>query len=151
MKSRNLKHKTKVIIVLIISGLFSFIVGTYLFSNSLKGALEALDSILLFVSIIIGFIGASLSVFATVSESKFATKLKNSPNSKNQFINTLGCTLIIGVLLVGLTIVYQLLIVNNVNELVLTFFNYLWLFLIPLFLGMGYLIINVILKILFAN
>ncbi|WP_018934571.1 hypothetical protein [Gracilibacillus lacisalsi] len=151
MKSGKLKHRTKVIFVVIISLLFSSLIGTYLFDSSLQGSGSAMDSILLFVSIIIGFIGASLSVFATVSESKFANKLKSSPNSKKQFINTLKWTLLIGVVLVMLTILYQLLVVNIENEIILIIINYLWLFLIPLFIGMGYLIINVILKILFES
>ena len=151
MKSKNLKHGTKVKIIILTSVVLSLSIGSLLFNSTLRGISEALESILLFVSIIIGFIGASLSMFATVSESKFATKLKDSPKSKKQFIYTLGITLIIGVLLVGLTIIYQLLIANDASAWIMHFVNYFWLFLIPLFLGMAYLIIDVILKILFAN
>lgn len=95
--------------------------------------------------------GASLSVFASVSESKFALKLKNSPNSKRQFILTIVFALLIGLALVLLTITYQLLIPNTSSLLILQIIKFLWLFLIPLFIGFGYLIINVILKILFAS
>lgn len=133
------------------STLFSLFVGFYLFDHRVEEVTKALDGVLLFVSITVGFIGASLSVFATVSESKFATKLKNSPNSKKQFIGTLRFTLLVGVILVGLTIIYQLLISNEALKLILNIVNFLWLFLIPLFLGLGYTIINVILEILFAE
>lgn len=151
VKSNKIKHKTKVYLVMVVSFTFSSIIGTYLFDHSLKEVLTALDSILLFVSIITGFMGASISVFATVSDSKFAVKLKNSPNSKKQFINTLVSSLIIGVVLVATTIIYQLLIANNAPYLILLIIKYMWLFLIPLFLGFGYIIISVILKILFST
>jgi len=62
-----------------VSILFNYSIGTYLFSYNLKGIVNALDSVLLFVSIIVGFMGASISVFATVSDSKFAIKLNNKP------------------------------------------------------------------------
>lgn len=150
-KSKNIKHKHKVILVIIISVLFSAGIGNYLFDHSLNEVATALDSVLLFVSIITGFMGASISVFATVSESKFAIKLKDSPKSKNQFIKTLVFSLMIGVCLVIITIIYQLLIANNANCLVLLVIKYIWLFLIPLFIGLGYLIISVILKILFSS
>lgn len=149
--SGKIKHKAKIIIVLIFSMTLSYLIGTNLFDHKLVGVAQALDGVLLFVSIIVGFIGASLSVFATVSDSKFASKLKKSPNSKKQFIGTLKITLFIGVALVALTILYQLLISNKASDIILTVVNFLWLFLIPMFLGLGYIIVNVILEILFSE
>lgn len=150
-KSKKIKHKSKLCIIMIISILFSYSIGTYFFSHSLKGIINSLDSVLLFVSIIVGFMGASLSVFATVSDSKFAIKLKKSPNSKKQFINTLVVSLVTGVVLIALTIVYQLVILNSAPDMFLIVIKYIWLFLIPLFIGFGYIIVSVILQILFAD
>ncbi|GAB3042110.1 hypothetical protein [Virgibacillus ainsalahensis] len=150
-KKKPLKHNKKITIIVILSLGFSFLIGTYVFNHNLVDFTKTLDSVLLFVSISVGFIGTSLSIFATVSDKKFGMKLKTSKNSKRQFINTLSTALFTGLLIVLTTIVYQLMKSNLEDCWLLTVINYVWLFLVPLFLGYGYIIVSVILTILFSD
>lgn len=150
-KKKPLKHNTKLRIIFLVSVLFSYLIGTYVFNNKLVDFTKTLESVLLFVSISVGFIGTSLSIFATVSDQKLGVKLKKSTNSKKQFIRTLSNAIFTGLIIVLTTIIYQLMNSNSESCHWLMIINYIWLFLIPLFIGYGYLIVSIILKFLFSD
>ncbi|MGN8647900.1 hypothetical protein ACTNEO_05095 [Gracilibacillus sp. HCP3S3_G5_1] len=143
--------------IFIISALIvSIIIGmlTYFFTSfyNFKGFEKALEGVLLFSSISLGFYGACLSVIASIFNSKVVKEIMGEKEDKIEFVVLVVTTLITGFLTVVLTIIYQVLIENgSVKVEVLGVINGFWAGLGIMFVAMNIIFVLVSFMIFFNN
>lgn len=140
------------IISSLISTLVSIVVFKYTSFHSFKGFDKALEGVLLFSSISLGFYGACLSVIASIFNTRVVKEIMNDKEDKKEFVILVCLTLIIGFMTVTLTILYQVFMENG--EMSTDFYNYLsaiWSGSVTMFIGMNVVFILVSFLILFNN
>lgn len=103
--------------------------------NSLKGFSDILNSMVNFLSIVIGFYSAFYGMIISMQKTKFLKELSRSKH-KNDLPSLLINSLISAFLCLILTIVLQSLIKYNLS--VTNLFYYLWFFLVGLFIAYAF-------------
>lgn len=140
------------IVALIVAIIISVLAYYFFPFYEIKGSDKALDGVLLFSSISLGFYGACLSVLASIFNTKVIKEIMGDQEERREFLVVSGLTLLVGFLSVVLTIVYQVLIANDpTNILLLNLFNSIWFLIVILFMSMQILFVLIIFIILFNN
>lgn len=102
-----------IVVSLIISAIAASMVFFFTSFYSFKGFDKALEGILLFSSISLGFYGACLSVIASIFNTKVVKEIMKDKGEKKEFVTLVSLTLITGFSTVTLTIVYQVFMENG--------------------------------------
>ncbi|MDP1394780.1 hypothetical protein Q8G28_15450 [Lysinibacillus capsici] len=139
--------------------IISVIVGNlvYFFTKLYKidGFDKALEGVLLFSSISLGFYGACMSVIASIFNTKAVKEIMSDKKDKREFIAVVTFTLVSGFLSVFLTIVYRVMLVNyengGINEIYIKILSGFWSFLVLMFVSMNFLFIFISFLIFFSN
>lgn len=112
-------------ILALIVGFISFL---FLEIYSINGFGEALEGVLLFSSITLGFYGACLSVLASVINKEIVQEIINNNIEKKQLVCVMALTLLSGFSTVVTTIIYQVILTNGqLTERILNIVNSFWL------------------------
>lgn len=143
-------------IFMIFAVLFSFIVSfvVYFFfpGYSITGFDKALEGVLLFSSITLGFYGACLSVLASIFNTKIVKEIMEDQKYRNEFIAISGFNLVAGFLTVITTIVYQVMLANKeMSDFPLRLTNSLWSGFCVLYISLTILFVTVTFMIFLSN
>lgn len=141
-----------ILISFIVSALVAFLVYRYTSFYLFVGFDKALEGVLLFSSISLGFYGACLSVIASIFNTKVVKEIMQDTEEKKEFIILVCLTLIIGFLTVTITILYQVFLENG--GMPNGFYNLLsslWSGSVTMFISMNVIFILVAFLILFNN
>ncbi|APC46485.1 hypothetical protein B4065_0148 [Caldibacillus thermoamylovorans] len=112
---------------LIISVISGVLVYKFTSLYKIDGFDKALESVLQFSSISLGFYGTCMSVLASIFNTKVVKGIMKDKEDRMEFIIIACSTLIIGFLTVITTIVYQVMIENkNVSNLCLDLISSFW-------------------------
>lgn len=141
---------------LILAVLSSFIVSVIIYnfvpSYTVAGFDKALEGVLLFSSITLGFYGACLSVLASIFNTKVVKEIMEDHRYRKDFVPISGFNLVSGFLTVITTIVYQVLLANKeIPELPLRITNSLWSGLFVLYISLTILFVTVTFMIFLSN
>jgi hypothetical protein len=139
-----------------VSLLISIVVGilVYLYTDfyNFVGFNKALEGVLLFTSISLGFYGACISVIASIFNTKIVKSIMSDPNDKREFVILVSTTLVNGLLTIVITIIYQVFLENGSVEInILKVINAFWSSFVIMFIGMNILFILVSFLIFFNN
>lgn len=140
-----------IICCLIIALLIGVIVFLWFDAFEIKGFDKALEGILLLSSISLGFYGACLSVLASIFNTKIVKEIMNDSEYKKDFIIISGLALVTGFVLVIGTIVYQVILENNMSINIMRAINSIWFGTLVLFLSFSILFITISFLIFFKN
>lgn len=138
-----------IIFTILLSIIFSILVFCYFPFYNIVGAEKSLDGLLLLSSISLGFFSASLTVLASIMNTKVLKEIMNDEEEKKELMIVLSLTLLIGFLTVIITIVYQVLFTHDGTYI--DIINAIWFFFVSLFISMKILFILIIFMILFNN
>lgn len=131
------------IFAVLASIIISIIVYCFFPSYTVKGFEKALDGVLLFSSITLGFYGACLSVLASIFNTKVVKEIMRDQKYRKEFVVISGFNLVTGFLTVITTIVYQVMLANKgLPETPLRITNSLW---------SGFFVLYIFLTILFVT
>lgn len=141
---------------IVFASLFSlglvFTVYYFLPSYNIKGFEKALDGVLLFSSITLGFYGACLSVLASIFNTKVVKEIMEDSTYRKDFVSISAANLISGFLTVIITIVYQVMLANKgVPELTLRITNSIWSGICVLYISLTILFVVVTFMIFLSN
>lgn len=141
-----------IIFATIISIVIAFLVYFYTSFYLFKGFDKALEGVLLFSSISVGFYGACLSVIASIFNTKVVKDIMKDKGDKREFLILASTTLIIGFLTVVFTILYQVLIANgNIPKVILDLISAVWSGSVVMFISMNVIFIFLSFLIFFSN
>lgn len=141
-----------IVIATVIAATISIIILNFLPFFEFKGFNKALDGILLLSSICLGFYGACLSVLASIFNTNIVKEVMNDKNYRSEFIMVSVLALITGFVLVITTIIYQVLLENGgVNSVIMNVINFIWIFMLIIFLSFSVLFITISFFIFFQN
>jgi len=130
-------------------GILSFVFTDFYF---IEGFEKALDGVLLFSSISLGFYGACISIIASIFNTKVVKDIMSDKEDKREFIVVVSSTLIIGFLTVISTIVYQVFLANGqIPTMYLKIMNCCWSSLVIMFIFMNAIFIFVSFLVFFNN
>lgn len=146
----------KLLVLVIVFAISSvFVIFNYTELYLIQGFDKALEGVLLFASISLGFYGACMSVIASIFNTKIVQEIMQEKEDKIEFAVIVFSTLVSGFLAVIVTIVYRVCLVNfEKGNLSLDFMNYLsasWFGIVVLFVSMNFLFIIVSFLIFFSN
>lgn len=113
------------------------------------GFMKALDGILLFSSISLGFYGACLSVLASIFNTPIVKDIMKDKEYRKEFIELACASLISGFLTVVTTIIYQVLLENEYSFM--RGINAVWFFFVLTFLLCQLIFFVVLFLIFFRN
>ncbi|MGG1878150.1 hypothetical protein ABDI30_11355 [Paenibacillus cisolokensis] len=135
--------KLFMIFAVLASIIISSIVYCFFPGYTIKGFEKALDGVLLFSSITLGFYGACLSVLASIFNTKIVKEIMHDQKYRREFVIISGFNLVTGFLTVITTIVYQVMLANKgLPEMPLRITNSLW---------SGFFVMYILLTILFVT
>lgn len=121
-------------------------------SYSIIGFDKALDGVLLFSSINLGFYGSCLSVLASIFNTKVVKEIMGDQRYRREFVIISGVNLAAGFLTVIITIVYQVMLGNDeMSEWSLSIINSFWFGICVLYLSLTILFIVVMFMIFLNN
>lgn len=124
----------------------------FLPNYNIQGFEKALDGVLLFSSITLGFYGACLSVLASIFNTKVVKEIMEDSTYRKDFVNISAVNLISGFLTVIITIVYQVMLANKgVPEITLRITNSLWSGICVLYISLTILFVAVTFMIFLSN
>ncbi|MBX4145954.1 hypothetical protein [Paenibacillus lautus] len=130
----------------------SIIVYCFFPSYTVTGFEKALDGVLLFSSITLGFYGACLSVLASIFNTKIVKEIMHDQKYRREFVVISGCNLVTGFLTVITTIVYQVMLANKgLPETPLRLTNSLWSGFVFLYIFLTVLFVTITFMIFLSN
>lgn len=143
-------------IFILTSFIVSILVWTLVYNftsfYSFKGFEKALEGVLLFSSISLGFYGACLSVLASIFNTKVVKEIMNEKEDKKEFIILVCLTLITGFLTISITIIYQVIMENaGLDKGVYDIVSAFWSSVLLMFISMNVIFILVSFLIFFNN
>lgn len=137
---------------LIISVISGVLVYNFTSLYKIDGFDKALESVLQFSSISLGFYGTCMSVLASIFNTKVVKGIMKDKEDRMEFIIIACSTLIVGFLTVVTTIVYQVMIENkNVSNLCLDLVSSFWSAFCVMFVCMIFLFTVISFLIFFNN
>lgn len=147
-------NDTKIFIIL--ASMFSLAISVivYFFAPSyhITGFEKALDGILLFSSITLGFYGACLSVLASIFNTRAVKEIMEDNTYRRDFVSISAVNLISGFLTVVITIVYQVMLANKrIPEATLRVTNSIWSGMCVLYVSLTVLFVVVTFMIFLNN
>ncbi|MGE7091193.1 hypothetical protein ACQKII_06955 [Lysinibacillus sp. NPDC048646] len=142
--------------ILICSFIISFIVAILVFKYTalyeIMGFDKALEGILLFSSISVGFYGACVSVIASIFNTKVIKDIMSDKKDKREFIIVVCSALLSGFLTVFTSIIYRVLLVDPDTKLqYFKTISMIWSGFTLMFISMNFLFIFVSFLIYFNN
>lgn len=136
--------------------LLSLILGVLVYFKfnfyEIKGFEKALDGVLLLSSISLGFYGACLSVFASLFNTETVKSIMNELDFRKEFLIIASLSLGIGFLTVLNTIIYQVILENQmVPTIIFRFTNAFWVSIVLMYFSLQLIFIFVTFTIFFNN
>lgn len=136
------------IISIIIANLVYFFTAFYTFI----GFDKALEGVMLFSSISLGFYGACLSVIASIFNTKVIKEIMKDNEEKTEFIILVALTLVSGFLTVVITIIYEVFLKNGgMSPKFYDLLSATWSGSVIMFISMNFIFVLVSFLILFNN
>lgn len=137
---------------LLISLIIGVIVYNYIDFYNIIGFDKALEGVLLFASISMGFYTASISIIASIFNTKVVKEIMKERDDKREFIIVVVSTLLVGFLTVFITILYQVFLSNGeipIKYLKIT--NLVWSSLVMMYFFVNVIFILIAFLIFFNN
>lgn len=143
----------KFLTIAVLSSIIVSVIVYYIFpSYTVAGFDKALDGVLLFSSITLGFYGACLSVLASIFNTKVVKEIMKDHKYRKDFIAISGFNLVSGFLTVITTIVYQVLLANKeIPETPMRITNSVWSGFCLLYISLTILFVTVTFMIFLSN